>query len=193
MEEFFIKIINALPILLVALPAGWLGSMAQSYFSEKGKNLATKEDIQEITAKIEFVKSQFNKKHLRSKAYIERQIRAYDEICHQLNEIKKTSYKANGKIEFIKEHDHKYSKAKYTSARSLLDKLDEHLIFLSAEVCGAITEVFSALSEFSETEYSASLLTDAEERRGAVIIAWNIVEDLVEDAQFQIRRELTDE
>ncbi len=193
MEEFLIKIIDALPILLVALPAGWLGSMAQSYFSEKGKNVATKQDIQEITAKVEFVKNHFTKKHLRSKAYIERQIRAYDEICHQLNEIQKTSYKASGKIEFIKEHDHKFSKTKYTLARDLLDKLDEHLIFVSAEVCGATTEVFGALSDFSETEYSASLLTDAEERRGTVIIAWNIVANLVEDAQFQIRKELTDE
>jgi hypothetical protein len=64
---------------------------------------------------------------------------------------------------------------------------------VSAEVCGAITEVFGALSDFSETEYSASLLTDAEERRGTVIIAWDIVANLVEDAQFQIRKELTDE
>lgn len=193
MEEFLTKIIDALPILLVALPAGWLGSLAQSYFSEKGKNLATKEDIQEITAKVEYVKGQFSKKHLRSKSYIERQIRAYDEISHQLKEIKKTSYKAAGKIAFIEEHGHKYSKAKYASARGLLDKLDEHLIFVSAEVCGAVTEVFGVLSDFAETEYSASLLADAEERRGAVIIAWNNVYELLEDAQFQIRRELIDE
>jgi hypothetical protein len=181
-----------LTIALIALACGWLGSMAKSYFLEKGKNLATKEDIQEITAKVEFVKSQFSKKHLRSKAYIERQVRAYDEICHQLNEIKKTSYKANGKIEFTEEHGHKHSKAKYTSSRSLMDKLDEHLIFVSTEVCGAITEVFGALSDFSKIEYSASLLKDAEERRGTVIIAWGNVYDLVEDAQFQIRREMID-
>ena len=184
---------NELTIVLIALACGWLGSMAKSYFLEKGKNLATKEDIQEITAKIEFVKNQFSKKHLRSKYYIERQIRAYDEICHQLNEINKASYKATGKIAFIEQHGHKYSKTKFTSSRNLMDILDEHLIFVSAEVCGAITDVFGALSDFAKTEYSASLLADTEERRGAVIMAWNNVYKLLEDAQFQIRRELIDE
>ncbi len=193
MEEFITNLFNALPVAIIALPLGWLGGMLQSYFGEKGKNLATKEDIQEITAKIEFVKNQFNKKHLRSKAYIERQINAYDELHHQLNQINKASYKADGKIDFIEEHGHKYSKDHYTSARSLHDKLDEHLIFVSAEVCRAITEVCAALYNLSEAEYSASLLTDAEERRGAVIIAWNVVANLVEDTQFQIRRELIDE
>ena len=183
---------NELTIALIALACGWFGSMAKSYFLEKGKNLATKEDIQEITAKVEFVKNHFTNKHLRSKAYIERQLRAYDEICHKLNEIIKTSYKDNGEIEFIDEHGHKYSKDKHTLATALLDKLDEHLIFVSAEVCATTTEVINALFNLSKTEYSASLLTDAEERRGTVIMEWRNVSSLVEDAQFQVRRELID-
>jgi hypothetical protein len=45
-------------ILIAALVIGWLiKSFMPSYFSEKGKNVATKEDIEEITKKIEGVKS----------------------------------------------------------------------------------------------------------------------------------------
>jgi hypothetical protein len=44
--------------LLALLVVGWLvKSYIPSYFSEKGKNLATKEDIEEITRKIEQVKA----------------------------------------------------------------------------------------------------------------------------------------
>ena len=44
--------------LLAVLVVGWLvKSYMPSYFSEKGKNLATMEDIEEITRKIEQVKA----------------------------------------------------------------------------------------------------------------------------------------
>jgi hypothetical protein len=192
MEEFFTKIINALPVILIALPAGWLGSWLQSYFSEKGKNLATKEDIQEITAKIEFVKNQFGKKHLRSKAYIERQIQAYDELGQLLHEISNLGYKIDQEIEFIQEGNSKLCKAKHESASDLLKKFEKNKIFLSPFVSLAITNVCEELLNLSETEYLASITTDPEKKM-EVIEGWNRLGCLIDGALLQIRRELIDE
>lgn len=184
---------NELSIALIALACGWLGSMAKSYFLEKGKNLATKEDIQEITEKVEFVKNQFSKKHLRSKAYIERQILAYDKICQHLNEIKKLSYKTDEKIEFVDKHNSKVCKAKHTLAMILMQKSDEHHIYTSPYIQITVANVAESLYELSKTEYFSSLMEKPEERRAAVLSGWNNVRDLVDDTQFQIRRELSDE
>jgi hypothetical protein len=49
-----------LDILIILL--GLWALFFKAYFTEKGKNFATKEDIQEITSKIESVKLEFLKK-----------------------------------------------------------------------------------------------------------------------------------
>src|SRR5476649_1844365 len=55
-------VMSQLLILFAALVVGWLlKSFMPSYLSQKGKNLATKEDIAEITAKIEGVKTDLRK------------------------------------------------------------------------------------------------------------------------------------
>tara|TARA_R110000823_G_scaffold315370_1_gene447206 strand:- start:96669 stop:97337 length:669 start_codon:yes stop_codon:yes gene_type:complete len=49
-------------IIIVCLVIGFflIKNLIPSYFSEKGKNLATKEDIEEITTKVKTVESQIN-------------------------------------------------------------------------------------------------------------------------------------
>ncbi|HVX49744.1 MAG TPA: hypothetical protein VHB48_06275 [Chitinophagaceae bacterium] len=44
-------------IVIISTISGWLANIATSYFSEKGKNAATKEDIGEITKIVEEVKN----------------------------------------------------------------------------------------------------------------------------------------
>jgi len=87
MEDFLINLINALPVALVALPLGWVGGMLNSYFSKKGENLATKEDIEEITNKVEAVKHHFDLLSRKSSALTERQIQAFDELSNELSEL----------------------------------------------------------------------------------------------------------
>jgi hypothetical protein len=58
MELYLPTIITAILIFLGGL---WLKNFLPNYFNEKGKLLAQKEDIQEITEKIEGVKSEFTK------------------------------------------------------------------------------------------------------------------------------------
>ena len=51
--EWISVLVNAIIVLIGGLLLGY----QKSYFKEKGKNLATKEDIEEITKKVEEVKS----------------------------------------------------------------------------------------------------------------------------------------
>jgi hypothetical protein len=55
-----VLIINDIVVLLLSLFLTFL----KSYFKEKGKNLATREDIENITKKIESVKSMYEKEHI---------------------------------------------------------------------------------------------------------------------------------
>ena len=54
-------------LLLLALYLAFI----KSYFNEKGKNLATSEDIEELTAKVESVKQQFIEKNAALKAKLD--------------------------------------------------------------------------------------------------------------------------
>lgn len=60
--EFILKYLIIVPIYATPLIILWLGKFyIPGYMSEKGKNLATKDDIAEITQKIEHVKSEYAK------------------------------------------------------------------------------------------------------------------------------------
>ena len=48
----------ALQIILILI--GLYLALVKSYFQEKGKNIATKEDIEEITQKVEKIKNDLN-------------------------------------------------------------------------------------------------------------------------------------
>lgn len=73
--------------LAAGLAIGWfIKEYFPSYMKEKGKNLATKEDIEEITKKIESVKSEFQKKHIRSQFFIEKQSEGYAKVYSALND-----------------------------------------------------------------------------------------------------------
>lgn len=81
------QILYTLITVLVAIPLGWLGGSLRYYFNEKGKNLATKEDIEQITSLVESVKSEFSKNIYKSSALIDRQIQAFDTIFNELAEL----------------------------------------------------------------------------------------------------------
>lgn len=78
---------------LVAVVAGglFLRSYLPSYFTEKGKNLASKEDIAQITRLVESVKAQYVAEVEKVKAtlvsegqVVERRRRVYEEVCGSL-------------------------------------------------------------------------------------------------------------
>lgn len=56
--EWILVVINVVLTILLGL---FIKNYLPSYMDEKGKNLATKEDIQEITRKTEEVQKEFGK------------------------------------------------------------------------------------------------------------------------------------
>ena len=96
--EYISLILNVLTFILICM-AGWLiTKYFPSYFSEKGKNLATKEDIEEITRIVEDVKSKVSvnieliKWELSKKATVhrlaaEKEFQALTEIGEALYEL----------------------------------------------------------------------------------------------------------
>jgi hypothetical protein len=80
----FESIINVITLVVVVIIGYFLREFFPSYTTEKGRNLATKEDIREITEKIESVKSDYAKslETLKSKLQIESAIKgAYQQKC----------------------------------------------------------------------------------------------------------------
>src|SRR5574341_2266116 len=59
MDSLSSFIILIAQIILVSMSGLWLRSYLPKYFEEKGKNLATKEDIEEITRKVEAVRAEY--------------------------------------------------------------------------------------------------------------------------------------
>ena len=61
MDQFLTQINFIAIVILIILIPFFIKVYLPSYFTEKGKNLATKEDIKEITDKIESVKTYYTK------------------------------------------------------------------------------------------------------------------------------------
>jgi hypothetical protein len=71
--------------LTIVLSIG--GAWFISYFREKGKNLATKEDISEITRKVESIKADFAAKQHFSQIRYEREMKVFEEIWPKLCDL----------------------------------------------------------------------------------------------------------
>jgi hypothetical protein len=71
--------------LTIVLSIG--GAWLFSYFREKGKNLATKEDISEITQKVESIKTDLATKQHFSRVRYERELKVYEELWPKLCEL----------------------------------------------------------------------------------------------------------
>jgi hypothetical protein len=108
---------------VLGLVAGLLGAYLKSYGSEKGKNLATKEDIEEITRKVEGVKTQHaaqlestKKDHAReieelrselshrshiSRMQFEKEFRIYEEVWAKLVDLRSATLRLRPMIDSI--------------------------------------------------------------------------------------------
>jgi len=78
--EIWTIVLQVIQIVLFIVAGLLLRSYLPAYFSEKGKNLATKEDVQEITKKVESIRVQYAKRQHRHEKAIEREFNALSEI-----------------------------------------------------------------------------------------------------------------
>jgi hypothetical protein len=66
--------------IIFSFVAGGVGAFIGTYLQQKGKNLATREDISEITRKVESIKTDYAAKQHFSRLRYEREIELYREI-----------------------------------------------------------------------------------------------------------------
>lgn len=78
--ELLTFVISVASLITVVAGGFFLRSYLPSYFTEKGKNLASKEDIAQITRLVESVKAQY----VSEGQVVERRRRVYEEVCGSL-------------------------------------------------------------------------------------------------------------
>jgi hypothetical protein len=80
-------VLPAAQTFLLAILAG-LGVVISKYLEEKTKNLATKQDVGEITAQIESIKTQYAKRSLVHKLSFEKEFEILSELWRALVELR---------------------------------------------------------------------------------------------------------
>lgn len=109
---------------ILAILIGFYLAFFKSYFQEKGKNLATNEDIDKITQKVEAVKTEFQVlTHSRTTLNSEKRnsyLNFYDKYFIWLNTLMDTSY---GNIDFYKNEE--------------IDKFTTNLNRMYIDICSA--------------------------------------------------------
>lgn len=151
-EDYLISLMEAVPIALVSLSLGYLGAWAHSYFSQKGKNLATKEDIEDITNKIESVKAKLNHKSQKTNAILSRQLIAFDDISEKLHRVRMYAlcedefiiHETISKNDFLK------------SISQLRETCMKNDIYVSREIHEAIDNITDKASEIYKTNTPTS-------------------------------------
>lgn len=146
MLENFLIFLNIVPDSILILSASLLGSYIGSYISAKGKNLATREDIANITEKIEFVKHRFETLQLKSSALVERQLKAFDEISHELIELQIYCIRETQHSEHAVPFQELPQKSTFQRATYILEIAHRQRIYISKEV-------FEQLADLAKTVF----------------------------------------
>jgi hypothetical protein len=97
--KFVIQVFGSLGIGAAASGAVihlFLKTFASSYLAEKGKNLATKEDIQQITRAMEEVKSELQARHTLRFAALDKRLQTHQEAYAHISGLIKFLHKPDG-------------------------------------------------------------------------------------------------
>lgn len=96
--------------LTIVLSVG--GAWLISYLREKGKNLATKEDVSEITTKVESIKAELGAKQYFSQIRYERELKVYEELWPKLCDLESIVLELRSGIGFSNGTDEEQEKFK---------------------------------------------------------------------------------
>jgi hypothetical protein len=73
--------------IIFSFIAGGVGAFLGTYLQQKGKNLATREDISEITRKVESIKTDLAAKQHFSQVRYEREMKAFEEVWPKIYKL----------------------------------------------------------------------------------------------------------
>lgn len=122
-----------------------IGQVIKSYMSEKSKNFATKQDIENITEKIERVKNIVSLDHKRSFALVERQIGALDEMLPLVQEFQTYCFRSMDGSEHSVPAFEISKKSSFQRATEIREKLNNNYPFLPK----ATRDCLNNLSQFA--------------------------------------------
>lgn len=141
---------TATTTFLISIAAGvalllWR-SFFPAYFGEKGKNVATKEDIAEITRKVEEVKLVFTEYQVRSSRIFEKQLEAIHGTYERLHDAD----------EFVKHMVHPYQlggdeeeRKRQTGAADKFNDLSgfywKHKLYLPEDLCAQVEGLLNVM------------------------------------------------
>ena len=83
-SEIFLYILNIVILVIVF----WLLHYLRSYFGKKGENIAKKEDLKDITAIVEDVKSKYHLKTIISEKLASKKLEVYGKIWSMILNIR---------------------------------------------------------------------------------------------------------
>ena len=150
------------------------GALLISYVREKGKNLATKEDISEITQKVESIKADLGAKQYFSQIRYERELKVYEELWPKLCDLESIVLILRSGIGFSTAADEEQEKIKQKQQfmeahRSFFVAVSRTRPFYPSEVWGELDKLIKLCwgeavewGLFSNT----ALMRDRENREG---------------------------
>src|SRR5438445_7369720 len=97
----YTTILDLVVLVVIVTAAMWMRYALPAYLAEKGKNLASKEDLEELTRKVEGVRTQYlselerlrfdlGRASLVHKAQYETEFRVYEEIWQRVIDVQRT-------------------------------------------------------------------------------------------------------
>jgi uncharacterized membrane protein len=81
-------VLNAIEILLIIVGGFFLKSYLPTYFAEKGKNLATKEDIKDITDKVESIRLEYARRQHKHEIAFGKEFEILSEVWNTLVDLR---------------------------------------------------------------------------------------------------------
>ncbi|MDD3038613.1 hypothetical protein [Bacteroides sp.] len=192
MEEYIKDTLIASPypfwltVLIFALVTGLVQYLV-FYFKEKGKNLATKEDIAVITKEIESVKASYNESLERHKMKLQKEFESDRYIIELCQNIDKDLIilLAKCKSEIEKENNFLFPGKKFSTLPHILD-LDNYLKQYESRYSNILyaKNIMGKCIEFSINDYNRKIndpvdyskyLTNLEELRNQIIYFLNLL------------------
>jgi hypothetical protein len=154
---------NDFTVILLSAVGGGVGAYIGAYIKEKGKNLATKEDVADITDQVEGVKKSYHqdletlKNELArtlviSQHQIEKEVSSYYELCDLLGEIRAEYYivmPGHRGFDPPKEERREDFKAFNKKLMSLQILLDQRAPFYSVTIKKKAFDIMSVASQRS--------------------------------------------
>jgi hypothetical protein len=179
-------------------------SFLPAYLGEKGKNLATKEDIAEITNKVEAVRLQYSGELERlrdqlSRLTFEHQTRfskLHDRRADAIDGLYKRLVRTSGAFHQLLISGEEDVAAKSNAGKAAQDFVDffgEHRLYLEPELLSALGDFDAVLREawatfaFDSTKQEAGLPHHERERR---LKAWRRARDIVRDESPKLRERI---